>query len=318
MTDTTSLITAVGTNMPRLCRLIVRAAAALLTGGALVLIAATAAVAAPPTLAAAGDIACPPNDNTPSPQGCQQAATAALVRVLAPTAVAALGDLQYESGALDEFSSFNSSWGTFKPLIHPAVGNHEYYTSGASGYYDYFNGVGGGFGAAGARAQGWYSYALGAWHVIVLNSNCSIVSCAAGSPQEQWLRGDLAQSRAPCTLAYWHHPLFTSGPNRNDPNDLATYPLWVALQDAGADVVLNGHDHHYERFAPQDALGNRDELAGIREFVVGTGGRSLYDFQRRSANSEFRDQANFGAIELTLRPSGYDWRFFTTTGAVLD
>jgi hypothetical protein len=268
---------------------------------------------------AAGDIACSPNANTPTPAGCQQAATGALVRGLAPTAVAALGDVQYESGALSEFSSFDSSWGAFKGLIHPAPGNHEYYTSGASGYYDYFNGLGADFGPAGNRGQGYYSYGLGVWHIVVLNSNCSIVSCAAGSPQEQWLRADLARFRAPCTLAYWHHPLFTSGPNRNDPNDLATYPLWVALQDAGADVVLNGHDHHYERFAPQDALANRDDLAGIREFVVGTGGRSLYEFQRRSPNSEFRDQANFGAIKLSLRPTGYDWRFFTIKGgAALD
>jgi calcineurin-like phosphoesterase family protein len=278
---------------------------------------AGSAAAAPTTLVAAGDIACQPNATTPDE--CRQAATAALVRGLAPTAVAALGDLQYESGTLSEFSSFDSSWGAFKPLIHPAAGNHEYYTSGASGYYDYFNGVGGAFGAAGNRGEGYYSYGLGVWHIVVLNSNCDVVSCAAGSPQEQWLRADLARFRAPCTLAYWHHPLFTSGPNRDDPNDLATYPLWVALQDAGADVVLNGHDHHYERFAPQDALANRDDLAGIREFVVGTGGKSLYAFQRRSPNSEFRDQANFGAIELSLRPTGYDWRFLTTKGgAALD
>ena len=277
------------------------------------------AAAAPPTLAAAGDIACAPADNTPSPSGCQQGATAALVRQLAPTAVAALGDLQYESGALDEFAgSFDLSWGAFKGEMYPAPGNHEYATRDASGYFDYFNGVGAPAGAAGVRGKGYYSYFLGAWHIIVLNSNCDRVSCAPGSEQERWLRAELARLQAPCTLAYWHHPLFTSGPNRNDPNDLATAPLWDALFEAGADVVLNGHDHHYERFAPQDPTGARDDADGIREFVVGTGGRSLYEFQRRSPNSQFRDKANFGALQLTLSTGAYDWRFFTINGAVLD
>jgi 3',5'-cyclic AMP phosphodiesterase CpdA len=284
-----------------------------------VALAAQPAHAAPPTLAAAGDIACAPADNAPTPGGCQQAATAALVRQLAPTAVAPLGDLQYESGELAEFAgSFEQSWGAFKGQMYPAPGNHEYYTNGATGYFDYFNGVGAATGAAGPRGKGYYAYVLGGWHVIVLNSNCDRISCAAGSEQEQWLRAELARYQAPCTLAYWHHPLFTSGPNRNDPNDLATAPLWDALYAAGADAVLNGHDHHYERFAPQDPAGNRDEDDGIREFVVGTGGRSLYDFQRRSPHSQFRDKANFGALQVTLRPGGYEWRFFTTGGAVLD
>ena len=277
------------------------------------------AAAAPPTLAAAGDIACAPSDNTPSASACQQGATAALVRQLAPTVVAALGDLQYESADLAEFAgSFDLSWGAFKGQMYPAPGNHEYYTNGASGYFDYFNGVGAATGAAGARGKGYYSYFLGAWHIIVLNSNCDRVSCASGSEQVQWLRAELARFQPPCTLAYWHHPLYTSGPNRNDPNDLATAPLWDALYEAGADVVLNGHDHDYERFAQQDPAGNRDEADGIREFVVGTGGRSLYDFQRRSPHSQFRDKANFGALRVTLGPGAYDWRFFTAGGAVLD
>jgi hypothetical protein len=282
-------------------------------------VAATRAAAAPPTLAGAGDIACSPSSNTPAADSCQQAATAALIRSLAPTAVAALGDEQYESGTLAEFTgSFDASWGAFKPLIRPAAGNHEYYTSGAVGYFDYFNGVGAASGPAGNRGQGYYSYGLGVWHIVVLNANCQIIDCAAGSAQEQWLRADLAAFRAPCTLAYWHQPLFSSGPNRNDPNGLATTPLWQALYDAGADVILNGHDHDYERFALQDPQGNRDD-AGIREFVVGTGGRSLYQAQRRSAHSEVLDRADFGVLALTLRPTGYDWRFLNASGGgVLD
>jgi hypothetical protein len=285
---------------------------------ALALGAPSANAAPPPTLAAAGDIACAPASNTPAPGACQQAATAALIRSLAPTAVAALGDLQYESGTLGEFTgSFDASWGAFKPLIRPAPGNHEYYTSGASGYFDYFNGIGAAFGPAGNRGQGYYSYGVGVWHVVVLNANCHIVDCAAGSAQERWLRADLATFRAPCTLAYWHQPLFSSGPNRSDPDGLATTPLWQALYDAGADVILNGHDHDYERFAPQDPLGNRDDLAGIREFVVGTGGRNLYTGVRRAANSELLDRADFGVLALTLRSNGYDWRFLSASGAAL-
>ncbi|MDX6667173.1 MAG: hypothetical protein QOK04_553 [Solirubrobacteraceae bacterium] len=275
--------------------------------------------AAAPTLAAAGDVACPPGGDPAVPGNCQQAVTAGLIRGLKPTAVAALGDLQYDSGTLPDFqASFDASWGTFKPLIHPAPGNHEYYTRDASGYYDYFNGVGGASGAAGNRGHGYYSYGLGDWHIVVLNSNCDFVPCGPGSQQEQWLRADLATYRAPCTLAYWHHPLFTSGPNRNDPNGLATVALWQALYDARADVILNGHAHYYERIRPQNPLGDRDTANGIREFVVGTGGRSLYTVAQTGRGSELY-RSDFGVMALTLRSSGYDWRFLSaTTGTFVD
>jgi acid phosphatase type 7 len=298
----------------------------LLRGAALALLAAALLLSAPapgraqtPTLAATGDVACRPGDPV-TPATCQHAATAALVGHLRPTAVAVLGDVQYEDGALPEFmGSFDPTWGAFKSLIRPAIGNHEYHTPGGAGYFDYFNGIGGYAGPAGERGKGWYSYPVGGWHVIVLNSNCHMVSCAAGSEQEQWLRAELARWRSSCTLAYMHHPLFSSGPNRNDPVGHATRPLWQALYAARADVVLAGHDHHYERFAPLTPAGVRDEETGIREIVVGSGGKSLYTFRRRSPASQYRNNTDFGVLSMALRPSGYDWSFISAaTRTILD
>jgi hypothetical protein len=214
-----------------------------------------------------------------------------------------LGDEQYDSGTSAEFAgAFEPSWGRFKPLIHPAVGNHEYLTSGASGYFDYFGG------AAGDPTKGYYSFDLGDWHLIALNSNCEYVSCAAGAPQEQWLRADLASHSPRCTLAYWHHPLFTSGPSNGQADGLATRPLWQALYDNRADVVLNGHDHDYERFAPQAPSGQSDPN-GIREFVVGTGGKSHFAFGTISPNSEVHNADSFGVLLLALDSASYTWRF---------
>jgi hypothetical protein len=265
-----------------------------------------AALASAPTLVAAGDIACPPG-SLPTGDTCEQAGTAALVQSLAPTAVAALGDEQYDSGTSLEFAgAFEPSWGQFKSLIHPAVGNHEYLTTGASGYFGYFGS------AAGDPTKGYYSYDLGDWHLISLNSNCEYVSCAAGGPQGRWLRADLASHSAPCTLAYWHHPLFTSGLAEGQSDGLATRPLWQALYDNHADVVLNGHDHDYERFAPQGPTGQRDPN-GIREFVVGTGGKSHFPISTTSANSEIHDTGSFGVLLLTLSAASYEWRFVPET-----
>ena len=163
-------------------------------------------------------------------------------------------------------------------------------------------------GAAGDPGRGYYSYDLGDWHLISLNSNCEYVSCAAGAPQEQWLRADLAGHSAPCTLAYWHHPLFTSGLTKGQSDELATRPLWQALYDNHADVVLNGHDHNYERFAPQGPGGQSDPN-GIREFVVGTGGKSHTPISTASPNSEVHDTGSFGVLLLTLSSASYEWRF---------
>lgn len=277
---------------------------------------AAANAEASPVLAAAGDIACPPGV-TPTPTACRQATTGALVEGSAPSAVALLGDDQYDSGTLAEFQgSFNLSWGRFKGLIRPAPGNHEYRTSAsAAGYFGYFGP------AAGDPAKGYYSYDLGAWHIIALNSNCSDSSClnpAAGqvtSGQVAWLNADLAAHPGACTLAYWHHPLFGSG--SAGPSS-GVKPLWDALYAHGADVVLNGHDHDYERFLPRDPAGVA-KPKGLREFVVGTGGRSLDAFGPvTDPTSAFRDDSAFGAGFFTLRADGYDWQYRHEDGIVAD
>jgi hypothetical protein len=250
-----------------------------------------------PTLIAVGDIAdcAEPGDE----------ATAALVRRIDGT-VATLGDHAYPSGSQQQFAEcYDPSWGTVKTRTRPAPGNHDYETRNANGYFAYFGG------AAGDPGRGYYSYDLGAWHIIVLNSNCDAVGgCEAGSSQGQWLRADLAAHPASCTLAYWHHPLFSSGKEHG--GEEAMRPAWEMLYQAGADVVLAGHEHNYERFAPQDPNGQLDAQRGIRQFVVGTGGKSLYGFGRPLRTSEVRSAESFGVLGLTLRPNGYDWAFIPT------
>jgi hypothetical protein len=257
------------------------------------------------TLAAAGDIACGPGV-AHSAIGCHQGETAAVLRRLNPQVVLALGDLQYPSGSLGDFRRFfNRTWGGFRDRMHPAPGNHEY-ESGGSGYYSYFGA------AAGPRGRGWYSYDLGVWHVVSLNANCAKVGCGTGSAQERWLRADLAANPTACTLAYWHQPRFSSGLHGNDAK-LA--PIWRTLQNAGADVVLSGHDHSYERYAPQDATGRRDDRRGIVEFVVGTGGVNHYPIFRTRPNSITHNAFTFGVLQMTLHPGSYSWRFVPERGA---
>ena len=253
-----------------------------------------------PTLAAAGDIACAPGATTTDSR-CRQAATAALLKRLAPTAVAALGDVQYEKGSLSAFrGSYARTWGRLGSRVRPAPGNHEYATRGAAGYFAYFGA------AAGPASAGYYGYDLGRWRIIALNSNCENVSCAQGSRQQRWLARQLASHPRRCVLAYWHHPRFSSGPHGDQP---AVAPLWHTLYRGGADIVLSGHDHDYERFAPQDAAGRADSGKGIRQFVVGTGGHSLYRLGPPHPNSVRRNGSTFGVLLLTLRSDGYDWRF---------
>ena len=273
---------------------------------AAVLAACSAAHAAPdPTIAAAGDIACDPGGKVTA-SACHQQATSDLLVSGGFTDVLTLGDNQYEKGALAAFqSSYDPSWGRVKSITHPAVGNHEYGTKTAAGYFTYFGA------AAGPPGRGYYSYDLGAWHLISLNSNCGIVSCAAGSPQESWLKADLQSHPTSCTLAYWHHPRFSSGGHGND---IKTTPLWNDLYNAGADLVLVGHDHDYERFAPQTPDALPDPSFGIREFVVGTGGRSHYSFHSIKPNSQVRNSDTFGVLRLTLHVASYDWRFMPEAG----
>ena len=253
-----------------------------------------------PLFVGAGDIATCANSN--------DEATARLLDGIAGT-VFTLGDNAYESGTVTEFATcYAPSWGRHKARTRPAAGNHDYNTSGASGYFNYFGA------AAGNPGEGYYSYDLGAWHIVVINSNCSQVGgCSAGSSQERWLRADLAAHSTTCTLAYWHHPLFSSGYHGSLP---ATLAIWQALYDYNADMVLNGHDHDYERFAPQAPNGAADSARGLREFVVGTGGKDLRSFSGAPlANTQARNANTYGVLKLTLHPAGYDWQFIPVAGA---
>jgi hypothetical protein len=279
-------------------------------------------VAADPIVAAAGDIACDPgsssfNGGFGSSGSCRQRQTSDLLLGLEPAAVLALGDLQYEDATLSKFrASYDASWGRLKAITYPAVGNHEYLTSDASAYFDYFNGAGKASGAAGDRTKGYYGFDLGSWHLVSLNSNCSQAEgCDAGSAQERWLRADLAAHPRSCTLAYWHHPRFASG-QYADNSELA--PFWKALYDYRAELVLNGHDHNYQRYAPQDPAGKADPN-GLREFVVGTGGKNHTGVDASPIpNREAANDDTYGALVLTLHPRSYEWQFRSEAGAVVD
>ena len=221
--------------------------------------------------------------------------------------VMAIGDLAYPDGSKENFDCYDKTWGRAKARTRPAPGNHEFHSSGATPYFDYFGA------AAGDPKTGYYSYELGEWHIIVLNSECiDVGGCGDDSPQEKWLRADLAAHPVACTLAYWHKPLFSSGGAHG--NDLTIKPLFQALYDANADVVVNGHDHDYERFAPQDPEGAADSKRGIREFVAGTGGKNHRPFREPKPNSELRDATAFGVLKLTLKSNGYDWQFIPEAG----
>ncbi|MCL4506960.1 MAG: metallophosphoesterase [Chloroflexi bacterium] len=252
-------------------------------------------------LIAGGDIAsC---DNTGGAQ------TAALLKNITGT-IATLGDTAYQTGSPQEFAKcYAPTWGQFKDRTRPAPGNHDYVTKGAAGYYGFFGA------AAGDPAKGYYSYTLGQWHIIALNSNCESVKggCGGQSPQVRWLIADLTAHPAACVLAYWHHPQFSSGPHGAAPDEDVS-AFWKALYSAGADIVLNGHDHIYERFAPQDPDGAPDPARGIREFVVGTAGVGHYGIASIKPNSQVRNTDTFGVLKLTLHATSYDWQFIPVAG----
>jgi acid phosphatase type 7 len=254
-------------------------------------------------LIAAGDIA------TCGSHGDER--TAALLDQITGT-IATLGDNAYPNGTAEEFARcYVPSWGRHTTRTRPAPGNHDYKTPGAAGYFGYFGA------AAGDPARGYYSYDLGEWHVIVLNTNCRDVGgCETGSPQEQWLQDDLAAHPAACTLVYGHHPRFSSTLRHGTPvQPHWSEMFWAALYAAGVDVVLAGHRHNYERFTPQDPAGNHDPERGIRQFVVGTGGAGRQEFGPGIPNSEVRSDDTFGVLMLTLRPGGYDWAFVPVAGS---
>ncbi|GAA3763105.1 DUF7594 domain-containing protein [Micromonospora maritima] len=247
-----------------------------------------------PVLVGAGDI---------SNSGSGDSATAALLDGISGT-VFTTGDNVYDSGTASEFSNYyDPTWGRHRARTRPSPGNHDYNTSGASGYYSYFGSQ------AGPSGRGYYSYDLGNWHVVSLNSN---ISMSAGSAQEQWLRSDLAASTKPCTLAYWHHPLYTSSSNHAP--STGTRPLYQALYDYDADVVVWGHNHVYERFAPMNANGGYDASRGLRSFVAGMGGASHYGFGTIQPNSEARNSSAYGVLKFTLHATTYDWQFVPVAG----
>lgn len=275
-----------------------RAAAALLAA-----LAGPAAAAAPDegvTVYAAGDIARCAYPDPAYSGAADTAATVAAGLAQDPHAVVlALGDLTYPRGAAREFTDcYAPTWGRFKDRTWPAPGNHEYYTPGAKPYFAWW----------GERAgRGYYSFDLGGWHIVSLDSNLAPAQHAA---QLDWLRADLAAHPAHCTLAYWHHPLYSSGGHGSVPK---MRDAWQVLYDAGAELVLSGHDHDYERFAPQDADGRLDPARGIRQFVVGTGGAYPTPFLLTVPHSEVRDSNRTGVLRLRLYPGGYGWDFVEST-----
>ena len=256
------------------------------------------------TLVGAGDIA-----SCRDPQGAR--ATAKLLERI-PGTVFAAGDLAYESGSPGEFQNcYDTTWGEFKGRTKPALGNHEYVNPTANGYFSYWGAQ------AGPAGMGYYSYELGSWHIVVLNTNCyskTLGGCAVGSPQETWLRKDLAEHPEACTLAYGHHALFSSGVFKSHAIHPELKPLWQDLFAAHAALVLAGHEHSYERFAPQDPDGHADPIDGIREIVVGTGGRSHDPLGFATPNSEVRNTDTYGVIRLTLTPGHYTWQFIPEQG----
>ena len=279
-----------------------------------------------PVLAAAGDIACDPAD--PYFNGLDGTASHCVMRFTSqaissdpPDAVLALGDLQYDCAGYQAYlQSYDLTWGAFKAITHPGPGNQEYDTAEGTdcstmhdGYFRYW-----GSGATTSAADplgnhsGYYSIDVGQWHIISLNSNCGDVPCTAGSPQERWLAADLAAHPAMCTLAFWHHPHF--GPT-SAYDSAGTAAFWKDLYAAGADVVLNGHAHLYERFAPQTPSRQPDPVNGVREFIVGTGGERLSPIASSSApQSVVLDNHTFGVLRMTLHPSSYDWEFVPVRG----
>jgi acid phosphatase type 7 len=268
-------------------------------------------------IAAAGDIVCDPTSSGfggTNPAVCQHRATAALLA--GADVVLPLGDLQYSDGTLDQFmAGYDPSWGQDAAKTYPVPGNHEYHVPGAQGYFDYWTSKGR---PTGVTGDGYYSFDLGSWHVIALNSTCSAMPCKEGSPQNDFLEQDLASTTKSCIVAYWHHPYFNSGTLHGAVMHAGARAFLDDLYAAGADIVLNGHEHNYQRYAKQDPAGQAAPN-GIREFVVGTGGNSHYGFlDVKDANYEFGNATDYGVLRLRLSESSYSWEFVALNGAVLD
>jgi hypothetical protein len=216
------------------------------------------------------------------------------------------GDIAYFQGTAEQFRDcFNPSWGGFRNRWHPVPGNHEYESAGARPYFAFFGD------AAGPAGRGYYSFTAGEWLILMLDSN---IPATTGSPQYEFVRARLQEQRTPCTMAVWHHPLFSSGPSESA---RGMRDMWALLETSRAEVIVNGHDHLYERFARQRWDGTADPVNGIREFIVGTGGADLYNFVRNARNSEERIM-RYGVARFTLRPAQVEWSFIAVDGSVLD
>lgn len=267
-------------------------------------------------VAAAGDVACETTDSDfggEDPDQCQARATADLL--VDADVVLPLGDLQYPDGTLESFESYDATWGKFADESHPVPGNHEYHVAGADGYYDYWESKDRPVGEA---RTGYYSWDLGAWHLIALNSNCDDVPCEEGSAQNDFLEEDLANTTQPCVLAYWHQPLFNSGEKHGDSTPSGAEAFWEDLHVARADIVVNSHEHNYQRYGKQDPSGQAD-ANGIREFVAGTGGKSHYGLlEEKDSNYETGNATDFGVLRLHLGEDSYSWEFVAVSGALLD
>jgi Calcineurin-like phosphoesterase len=269
--------------------------------------------AAYPVVGTAGDIACSPrssyfNGGFGTSTRCHMRQTASVLSRMSPNRVLPLGDLQYERGEYSNFlRSYDRSWGRFLSVTRPTPGNHEYRTPGASGYFRYFGW------RAGPGDRGYYSFNLGRWHIVSLNTNCQEVGgCGPGSRQLRWLADDLRRHRRrACTLAYTHHPRFSSGNEHGNWWELRY--LWKMLDDSGAEALLSGHEHDYERFAPLDYRGRRNSR-GMIQFVVGTGGRNLRGWGRLQPNTVVRNNRTFGALKLALHDGSLGWRFIPEAG----
>jgi hypothetical protein len=268
--------------------------------------AAPAAVTESMQIAAAGDIACEP-PYSPTATTCQHSGTAAMISRSGVDAVLTLGDNQYEEGRLYDFQrSYDPTWGAFKAKTRPTPGNHEYKTAGADGYYDYFGS------AAHRRTSGYYAYNVGAWRMYALNTNCDKINCAA---ELEWLRQDLAANPRRCSLAYMHHPRFSSGSHGD--SKLWAGKFWPVLDQRQVDVALAGHDHDYERFAPMSAGGSVSSQ-GIQSWVVGTGGKELRPFASQHLGSRVRSSVRAGVLFMTLGQQDYSWRYRTVDGVLRD
>jgi len=253
-----------------------------------------AASLADPVLVGAGDIA--------SCASSGDEATSTLLDEI-PGTVFTVGDNAYRTSSGNPMNCYNASWGRHKQRTRPVPGNHEYHEGYIDQYFDYFGS------AAGEKGKGYYSYNVGRWHIIALNS---VISTHWSDEQGKWLRADLARNRHACTLAYYHHPRFSSGPHTLKTQ---AQELWWMLSEGGVDVVVNGHDHIYERFAPMNKNGERDNDKGTRQFIVGTGGAHRYEIRREAPNSEVRNTSTFGVLKLTLKSRGYDWKFIPVRGS---